>query len=469
MGSHQRYIRYFCSQKIERILNRFLKIDSSPVTFGLNELIFEDPVWKNRKEADKLNAKRLGSLFTQALIEQHDLKELEINPWKETKKTLSQIKFQSQTKQWKEPKELFCKSDNIEGIRPNLETLICGFAPEQTQLDEEIFKCEEALHFFKICRDGFREPSIETILEWCRSITTVEKKTNFCRFLLGFEATPYELCDLIIEEDPQLNGIAWLSPKGLRKFLESESLLEDNENNQLLAKLGLLHDEPGPEPPAPPHRPPTSLKELLDEFRKRKSNILKYYNEVFYPEGIAPEITDDWEDSETDSKIRKEWLKIFMASMTFRFGYVRPESTRNFILQCQNNGSLDTFANPDTEPLEWLNLLEKWIDHQDHSDQMFFQMVGCFPSFYKFSKYLSTYVRNIFTFLESDNSDSKAITKLGYNTELDGTGISAPMFTRDVSLGCHFIMAEFARITGVAVGTCFHNHCFLPKLALKDI
>ena len=45
------------SQKIERILNRFLKIDSSPLTFGLNELIFEDPVWKNRKEADKLNAK----------------------------------------------------------------------------------------------------------------------------------------------------------------------------------------------------------------------------------------------------------------------------------------------------------------------------------------------------------------------------------------------------------------------------
>ena len=305
MGSHRGILDTSVSQKIERILNRFLKIDSSPLTFGLNELILEDPVWKNRKEADKLNAKRLGSLFTEVLIEQHDLKDLEINPWKETKKTLSQIKFQSQTKQWKEPKELFCKSDNIEGIRPNLETLICGFAPEQTQLDEEIVKCEEALHFFKICRDGFREPSIETILEWCRSITTVEKKTHFCRFLLGFEATPYELCDLIIEEDPQLNGIAWLSPKGLRKFLESESLLEDNENNQLLAKLGLLHDEPGPEPPAPPHRPPTSLKELLYEFRKRKSNILRYYNEVFYPEGIEPKITDDWEDSETDSKLGK--------------------------------------------------------------------------------------------------------------------------------------------------------------------
>ena len=71
-----------------------------------------------------------------------------------------------------------------------------------------------------------------------------------------------------------------------------------------------------------------------------------------------------------------------------------------------------------------------------------------------------TYIRNIFTFLDSDNSDSKGITKLGNNTELDGTGISAPMFTRDVSLGCHFIMAEFARITGAAKGTSFHNHCF---------
>ena len=32
--------------------------------------------------------------------------------------------------------------------------------------------------------------------------------------MLGFEATPSELCDLITEEDPQLNGIAWLSLSG---------------------------------------------------------------------------------------------------------------------------------------------------------------------------------------------------------------------------------------------------------------
>ena len=64
------------SQKTERILNRFLKNESSPQFFGLNELILEDPVWKNRKEANNLNAERLGSLFTEALIEKHDLKEL---------------------------------------------------------------------------------------------------------------------------------------------------------------------------------------------------------------------------------------------------------------------------------------------------------------------------------------------------------------------------------------------------------
>ena len=115
------------TKEVQMVLKEVLRDGFNPRTFNLQMLISLDPAWE-KKQANQEDAKRLGSFFTEELIGDHNSPDMEKNPWKNIIITLSQIKFQSQVKQWKEPKELFFKTSNSERVRPNLETLICGFA-----------------------------------------------------------------------------------------------------------------------------------------------------------------------------------------------------------------------------------------------------------------------------------------------------------------------------------------------------
>ena len=466
------------SQNVERILSRFLVQDFSPQFFGLNELVSEDPVWFNGKQANKADAERLGSLFTEQLIGKYDVVYSENNPWKETQKTLSQIRFQSKANQWKDPKELLFSSQSKEDTYTNIETLLCRFAPDEVLLCDEITTSEHAITFFKTCRDEFKCPKESTILNWCSNFSSVSTKTEFLKFLIFNSTLTDSICHRIATNDHIPD---WLIKEDLFKFIFKSSILSDREKAVIIGKLfpetlnNLYTDEEDGEPEdeedhyREQHFSNSGeyLHLILKEFRDRKDHFINLYKEKFYPGSIDPIISPDWEASKNDVSTRKEWLKIFIASLTFRFGFAWPQVTKGFIEKCEREKYLDTFAAPEADPVEWLNLLERWIEEEESSGQNHFQLFGCFPSFFKFSRYLEDYVRNIFSYLDEGNSNSKGITDLKQNTNLDGTGITSPMITKDVSLGAHFIMAEFARITGEGKGTAFYDHCYLPKKSIR--
>jgi hypothetical protein len=222
------------SQNVERILSRFLVQDFSPQFFGLNELVSEDPVWFNGKQANKADAERLGSLFTEQLIGKYDVVYSENNPWKETQKTLSQIRFQSKANQWKDPKELLFSSQSKEDTYTNIETLLCRFAPDEVLLCDEITTSEHAITFFKTCRDEFKCPKESTILNWCSNFSSVSTKTEFLKFLIFNSKLTDSICHRIATNDHIPD---WLIKEDLFKFIFKSSILSDREKAVIIGKL----------------------------------------------------------------------------------------------------------------------------------------------------------------------------------------------------------------------------------------
>jgi len=470
------------SKEVDKILMEFSSDEFETVLFDLDQLIKFDPSWINKK-ADINNAVRLGSLFTEELKRDYNLVYSENNPWERIQNDLSKIRFLSKDNNWENPKELFVSEDFNEENKSNLETHICSFAPSNFLLCDQITSNANALNFFKICRDGFNCPSEDTILDWCTKFSSTNTKTAFLKFLTLSYKVPESICNQIAENKHIAD---WLKKEKLLHFILEISTLTEREKWIVIGKIfpeeitKFYGEESGSsggesEDNDDHYRDETIpnsdeyLRSLLNEFRNRKDYFLNYYKEKFYPNSVDPAISPDWEESRTNLSNRKEWLKIFIASLTFRFGFALPQVTKGFIESCERKNYLDTFAELEPDPVKWLNLLESWIENEGSSGQRHFQLFGCFPSFYKFSRYLDDYVRNIFSYLDEENPDSSGITDLEQNPILDGSGRVAPVFTKDVSLGAHFIMAEFARITGEKNATSFYNHCFLPKKSIRKL
>ena len=209
------------------------------------------------------------------------------------------------------------------------------------------------------------------------------------------------------------------------------------------------------------------LRELLENFKDNKDEIVRNYEGIIYPDGRSPNLPGDWDATIEDPEARKEWLKVFIVSLTYRFGRALPESARNFLAECESEGRLETFANPHTLPAEWMDLLDKMIDHQDENHQKYFWWISNFPVFYKISKYLDVYVRIFHGMLHQEFSNIDEVVSPRNNPSLEGWGIIAPGFKRDLGMGIHFVLSEFARIRDVE-NPSFHKFCYLPKKSVRD-
>lgn len=435
-------------------------------SFGLFELFKREGCFANLKVEDT-DARRLGSVFNEETLKKFE----DENPdeTEDLKKRLKDLKFRSKSGDWHTAKLLFANHD-LE--RENQESLVSKFAPEEYLLDQTYLN-SEAFSFFDTCRGNFKCPDEEEMIGWGGKLEENAKKEGFCLFLLSNSATADSICERYREADETLRSIGWLQQLELKTFLRSAGALEEHEKSQLLAKLGITTLAPEESEWEEEVEPPqsldaeTELRELLKYFRKNKDEIISNYERIIYPDGRSPDLPNDWESTREDPQARKEWLKVFIVSLTYRFGYANPESARNFLAECERERRLEIFANRHTTPHEWMDLLDKMIDHQDENHQRYFSWISNFPVFYKISKYLDVYVRIFHAMLHQEFSDIDEVANPGNNPHLEGWGIIAPGFKRDLGMGIHFVLSEFARIRNVKIPS-FHKFCYLPKKSVRD-
>ena len=415
-------------------------------SFGLFELFKREGCFANLKVEDT-DAQRLGSVFNEETLKKFEDENLDET--EDLKKRLKDLKFRSKSGDWHTAKLLFANHD-LE--RENQEYLVSKFAPEEYLLDQTYLN-SDAFSFFDTCRGNFKCPDEEEMIKWAEKLEESTQKEGFCLFLLSNSVAAEAICELYREEDETLRAIGWLHPLELKIFLRSAGELKEHEKSQLLAKLGITTLDSEESEWEEKVEPPKSLdaeaelRELLENFKDNKDEIVRNYEGIIYPDGRSPNLPGDWDATREDPEARKEWLKVFIVSLTYRFGRALPESARNFLAECESEGRLETFANPHTLPAEWMDLLDKMINHQDENNQRYFWWISNFPVFYKISKYLDVYVRIFHGMLHQEFSNIDEVVSPRNNPSLEGWGIIAPGFKRDLGMGIHFVLSEFANST----------------------
>ena len=147
--------------------------------------------------------------------------------------------------------------------------------------------------------------------------------------------------------------------------------------SQLLAKLGITTLDSEESEWEEKVEPPKSLdaeaelRELLENFKDNKDEIVRNYEGIIYPDGRSPNLPGDWDATREDPEARKEWLKVFIVSLTYRFGKRFPNRPETFWPNVKVRE--DSKPSPiHTLPAEWMDLLDKMINHQDENNQRYF-------------------------------------------------------------------------------------------------
>ena len=270
-------------------------------SFGLFELFKREGCFANLKVEDT-DAQRLGSVFNEETLKKFEDENLDET--EDLKKRLKDLKFRSKSGDWHTAKLLFANHD-LE--RENQEYLVSKFAPEEYLLDQTYLN-SDAFSFFDTCRGNFKCPDEEEMIKWAEKLEESTQKEGFCLFLLSNSVAAEAICELYREEDETLRAIGWLHPLELKIFLRSAGELKEHEKSQLLAKLGITTLDSEESEWEEKVEPPKSLdaeaelRELLENFKDNKDEIVRNYEGIIYPDGRSPNLPGDWDATREDPK-----------------------------------------------------------------------------------------------------------------------------------------------------------------------
>lgn len=221
--------------------------------------------------------------------------------------------------------------------------------------------------------------------------------------------------------------------------------------------------------PPPRRKEPKEILDALYQWWDRDDNATQWTAEFdgrTYGVRRAPRLSR--EPDLNDRPVRKQWLRLLLLGSCHSIGRTQPEQHRDFLELCDSNNWLGTFADPDSNAQEWIDLLETYLDRPT-PDIPYYQWVKLFVPIFQISRWLNQCVRS-FCSMDSRNPgwDLEQVLSSRADPSGSGGGPDAPSFRRAFGIGACFVVRELCR-TGVVKSKEAHRYCYVPSQRVRNL
>ena len=405
---------------------------------------------KANSRIDAQDAARLGRVFSRDAI--NDLPNVVAEEQSRIRAVLSDLLFQTETVEWAPAADLLISpevgGDPEEGLR-------ASFAPPNRLLNK-VYD-EFGSSFFLACRHRIG-PTAKVLSEWAAAAKG-DSRRAFLRYLLEGELRAQ--VGALLRTGP---STGWLAQ------LREDPILESFEVHERLIILGMLGFgasgtvTPEPPPGRDPINPVDPVALHAWWIANQTEYLPKYLNRV-YPDGEC--FVKDSEYSGKQSE-REAWLALFLLGMCQTIGRTSLEQNRDFIRLCRKEGLLETLAQAEDTPADWLKALDYAVEkNAQHLE--YYHWMKHFVGAYLVGRRLDTYVQAFLAINQLRRPFSLGQVTAPRTAEFfQSGGPDAPPIGSVLRSGALFLMRELARV-GVITNPHADRFSYLPTLGARRV
>lgn len=322
------------------------------------------------------------------------------------------------------------------------EEMIAAFAPGDRVLSSAYQG--DSLRLFKLCRASRKTVTEGEVAYWAANARGAQQKDAVIHYL-----SRGRLRESVIEV-LKSQGFCWITP-----FLSS---FKDADSQEREAKQVLRNYERSE---AIKTDLASALQRILDWWTRDRNQRRHEFKGLILNDTEQAVFFDEYDPHNIEH--RKAWLRVFILAMSHTKGLKQTWHKRAFLEFCEQRRWLETFAKSDSEPDDWLGILDGYFD-QTWENAQYYDWLGLFPGIYAIAQRLDSYV---YAFHKIKQRNERFLLR---DITRPQHPIPAPDISRVLGMGANFIIREMLRTGAIKnpAESPAAEHAFVPTTRFQS-